>query len=249
MSDKNFFEMLENNLKAPVKVVEKPRKPAEPGKRTKNWKEPTPDSEWRPEWKPRKTKIGTYLRGQAAAKLYAQEAEPSLKIFRDIGEFPIERKANGNAIPSLAIAGALFDFISEGGLMTLFCRAVKCPRSTLMTFIRRQGLEAEYEEARKRGCDALVEQGLDEAVTPNNLEFVTEVYGKDGELIRKDVQRGDSVQARKLAFQARMQVASKWNPEKYGDKIEVKTDTSTAQAIAAFRKRLRPLDVEDAHEV
>ena len=41
-------------------------------------------------------------------------------------------------------------------------------------------------------------------------------YDKDGNVLSRAVKRSDAVYARKLAFQARLQLLAKWAPNKYG---------------------------------
>ena len=101
-----------------------------------------------------------------------------------------------------------------------------------------------YRAAVKEGYDAIAEDALTIASTPVNVEEVTEAYDKDGNLTGRYVKKGDNVLSRKLAYQARMELLSKWNPEKYGNKVEVKTTGDMATAIAGARKRLSPEVVE-----
>ena len=98
----------------------------------------------------------------------------------------------------------------------------------------------------KEAYDAIAEDAVSIARTPGNGEEVTEAADKDGNLTGRYVKKGDNVLSRKLAYQARMELLSKWNPEKYGNKVEVKTTGDMATAIAGARKRLSPdvVDVE-----
>lgn len=255
-ASKKFLESLKTNLESSCpKAPEAPAKiksEEDPSKRTKNYKAPTPPEEWRPTWKARKTKPG--LKGRArtkAAEMDAQDLPRLMESAERIGDVPIVKDAQGQVVITTELFGAICRFMEDGHLYTRTCRALGVRPTAMSEWIRRNGLQSEFDASRKRGVDAMVETALETATTPVELEEVTESYDGEGKLIRRDVFRGDSVNARKLAFQARMQVAAKWDPERYGDKIEVKTDGSTAEAIAAFRKRLRPSEdpVEDAVEV
>ena len=64
------------------------------------------------------------------------------------------------------------------------------------------------------------------------MEEVFLSFDGDGRLKRKDVRRADAIYARKLAVATRLDIAKKWAPEKYGDKLEVKTDESLAPALS-----------------
>lgn len=76
------------------------------------------------------------------------------------------------------------------------------------------------------------------ATDPLMVEDVYERYDNDGNLLSRDVKTGDAVYARKLAVSTRLDLLKKWAPEKYGDKVEAKTDSSLASRILAARQRV-----------
>lgn len=131
--------------------------------------------------------------------------------------------------------------------MQLFGEAVGLSRSTLNEWIRRDPEWSEdYEAAKKLGADALIEEALEISENPKIVEEVFLSFDGKGQLKRKDVRRADAIYARKLAVATRLDIAKKWAPEKYGDKLEVKTDESLASRIIAARQRTRSAEpIED----
>ncbi|MGN1209542.1 MAG: hypothetical protein ACI4SV_04500, partial [Duodenibacillus sp.] len=83
------------------------------------------------------------------------------------------------------------------------------------------------------------------ATEPVMVEDVYESYDGNGNLIRRDIKRADATYARKLAVSTRTEIIRKWAPDRYGEKIEVKTDSSMAAKILAARKRLGEAKGED----
>ena len=69
-----------------------------------------------------------------------------------------------------------------------------------------------------------------------NEEIIS--YDKDGNVISRAVKRFDAVYARKLAFQARLQLLAKWAPNKYGEKPVIDTNESRASKILEARRRI-----------
>lgn len=72
--------------------------------------------------------------------------------------------------------------------------------------------------AREVGHDAIAEEALNIADTP--IEGIRTKVGKDG----TEVTTEDMLGHRKLQIETRLKLLAKWNPKKYGDKLEVKTD-------------------------
>lgn len=209
-------------------------------------KEPTPDEEWlhRRQWRPRKRPPTRELRSENLKAVLAVTRK--LCVPQDaLDELP--RRPDGSPANSPELRAALQAYTVAGGTLQSFCVAVGLPRSTLYKWIRgdREWSE-DYEDAKKLGADALVEEALEIAETPQPLEDVYLSYDGNGNLLRKDVRRSDAIYARKLAVTTKLEVAKKWAPEKYGDKIEVKTDDGLAARILAARKRTtRAEPVED----
>ena len=213
--------------------------------KTKWAKDPTPNSEWdRRSWKPRKREPGErgIRRNLAALEAISRKlcVPPSV-----LDALP--RRPDGAPAKSPELRAALQAFVAAGGTMQLFGEAVGLSRSTLNEWIRRDPEWSEdYEAAKKLGADALIEEALEISENPKIVEEVFLSFDGKGQLKRKDVRRADAIYARKLAVATRLDIAKKWAPEKYGDKLEVKTDESLASRIIAARQRTRSAEpIED----
>lgn len=208
-----------------------------PWKRRKNYKEPTPSDQWRPEWKPRKRIPGTGGgKGQARAlKVLEEEFGPGLYGLKDL-----PRDEYGSIAFSPELVELVCVYISQGGTLYTLARALDIPRRLLHEWMTRPETKPLYDAARTQGVDAMVEKAHDIASTPFMVEEEYRSYNGEGELVRKDVKKTDAVYARKLAVNNAMTLASKWAPERYGEKPETKTTESMSQRILAARKRISP---------
>lgn len=220
-----------------------------PALRTRKYKEPHPDSEWRPWWKPRKRPLGgaknpmvKKIREQIEKELAMDEGELA-RIPRD--------EETGRVVKSYELFTALLYWVARGGTLRSFCIAVDLPYGTCCGWLEKEPeVKAQYKEAERISADALVEYAQELATNPYIVEEVFESYDGEGNLIRKDVRRQDAVYARKLCVNFCQWLAAKRAPEKYGEKLKVETDVSMAGAIVAARRRLASRDDDiDADEV
>ena len=208
----------------------------DPSKRTPNYKEPTPESEWKPWWKPRKRPYGT-ARGWQAQQTAVAAVEEALGMEKGALD-TLPRDEDGVPILGEEFADALVAFTAQGGTLTRFATATGVTRTRLWKFIKEPGVKERYEQARQVGIDAIAEEALQIASEPVYLEDTYESYDGNGNLVRRDVKTGDAAYARKLAFTARLELLKRWAPERYGDKVEVQTTDSMASKILAARKRI-----------
>lgn len=102
----------------------------------------------------------------------------------------------------------------------------------------------ELAEARKAGADALAEEAMEIASNPLMLEETLETEDGSGR-VTKTVKRADAVQARKLAVWTRLELLKVWDPERYGNKIQVDASGSMLEALAAARKRIAPAEAPE----
>ena len=86
--------------------------------------------------------------------------------------------------------------------------------------------------ARELGADAIAEQCLDIADTP--------LYGEETELDANGniikTKTGDMLGHRKLQIETRLKLLSKWQPKKYGDKIQA--DLNHSGEITSITRRI-----------
>lgn len=214
----------------------------DPTKRTPNWKRPTSDSKWRKQWRPRKKTPGTSGALQRSAHLKA--LEEALGVGADVfDDFP--RDDDGAITCSDELMAALCAYLEQGGTRYRFAVALGISSGALYLWAKKPRYAADVTAAIDRGCDALADKALLIATEPVEMEDVYESYDAGGNLTRRDVKRGDATYARKLAVTGIMQLLSKWSPEKYGEKPQVKTSESMAQRILAARRRVLPSGSEE----
>lgn len=116
-----------------------------------------------------------------------------------------------------SMADAIIEWISEGKPLREFCRQPNSPawRTVYDWMDANSDFAARFARARDMGADAIAEEALEIANTP--LEGVRrETGGKDGD---KNVYE-DMLGHRKLQVETRLKLLAKWNPKKYGDKID-----------------------------
>lgn len=208
----------------------------DPSKRRPNYKPVTPDEEWRPEWKPRKRRPGLTKADRA---LMQQAATEALVGVPDVpADLPTDPKT-GRVVKSPECLEALCAYLAQGGMMLLFAKRVGLGRCTISSWCAKDPeWKAAVAKAREQGVDALAEEALAMATDPLMVEDVYERFDNEGNLLSRDVKKGDAVYARKLAVSTRLDLLKKWAPEKYGDKVEAKTDSSLASRILAARQRV-----------
>lgn len=208
----------------------------DPSKRRPNYKPVTPDEEWRATWKPRKRRPGLT---KADRSLMQQAATEALVGAPDVPvDLPTDPKT-GRVTKSPECLEALCAYLAQGGMMLLFAKRVGLNRGTLSSWCTKDPeWKTAVAKAREQGVDALAEEALAMATDPLMVEDIYERYDNDGNLLSKDVKKGDAVYARKLAVSTRLDLLKKWAPEKYGDKVEAKTGSSLASRILAARNRI-----------
>lgn len=208
-----------------------------PEKRRPYYKEPTPEEEWakHPHWKPRKKTPG--LKGCRAVEGAIAAVEDKLLAPGVIADLP--RDENGKVYACDELVEAACAYIANGGTLSRFATAVGTYRQLLLKWLlKKPEWKAKYAAAKDEQVDAMAEDAVTIASEPVMVEDVFESYDGNGNLIRRDIKRSDATYARKLAVATRTDIIKKWAPEKYGEKIEVKTDSSMAAKILAARKRL-----------
>ena len=211
----------------------------DPSKRRAHYKPVTPDEDWRPEWGPRKRRPGLTKEDRALMRRVATEAMVGLPEVPEVPEYLPTDAETGRVVKSPELLDALCAYLAQGGMMLVFAKRVGLGRSTLSQWCSKDPKwKAAVAKAREQGVDALAEEALAMATDPLMVEDVYERYDNDGNLLSMDVKKGDAVYARKLAVSTRLDLLKKWAPEKYGDKVEAKTDSSLASRILAARQRV-----------
>ena len=139
------------------------------------------------------------------------------------------------------IAAEICARLAEGEALRQICRDEHMPAwRTVYDWIEADNdFAARIARARKSGFDAIAEQALEIADTPQVGEETEET--DDG----CKVKRGDMLGHRKLQVETRLKLLAKWHPAKYGDKTSMEltganggpvqiSDTERAAKIAAI---------------
>lgn len=116
------------------------------------------------------------------------------------------------------MADRIVAWIAEGKTLRAFCRKEDTPCfRTVYDWIRKYPEFAEaMEEARRIGFDAIAEEMLEIADTPEAGEI--ETVDGEGKVVEK--RREDMLGHRKLRVYTREQLLAKWHPRKYGTMIK-----------------------------
>ena len=96
---------------------------------------------------------------------------------------------------------------------------------------RGTGLSGAIARARELGYDAIAEECLVIANTP--LLGKRTVYSSGGDEDSVTVTEEDMLGHRKLQIETRLKLLAKWNPKKYGDRVQLAGDASSPLKIEA----------------
>lgn len=116
------------------------------------------------------------------------------------------------------IAKEILNRLSKGEPLAVMCRegpSLPCPSTVGNWCLAMPEFAARYAKARELGFDALAAECLEISNTP--VEAIREKIGKDGIEITKE----DALGHRKLQIETRLKLLAKWDPKRYGEKIDV----------------------------
>jgi transposase len=115
------------------------------------------------------------------------------------------------------ICREICDRLSRGEPLAVICRDERMPDvSTVWDWTEKDEVFSQsIARARIKGFDALAAECLEISNTP--MEGTREKIGKDGLEITKE----DMLGHRRLQIETRLKLLSKWDPKRYGDKIDV----------------------------
>ncbi len=105
--------------------------------------------------------------------------------------------------------------IAEGEPLRPICRDLGIYWRTIYGWMERhEDFREQFARARQVGFDAIAEEALEIANTPVVGE--TETVGPDGTTIKRE----DMLGHRKLQIWTRLQLLAKWDPKRYGEKVD-----------------------------
>lgn len=128
----------------------------------------------------------------------------------------------------------IIEQLSDGIPLRVICRQDDMPAwRTVYNWIAQDAeLSAHIARARDLGYDAIAEQCLDIA------DDVSGDYVQNGETMAYNAEH---VQRSKLRIETRLKLLAKWNPKKYGDKIQQQITGAEGQALAIAVNFISPL--------
>ena len=131
-------------------------------------------------------------------------------------------------------ADAIIEWIANGRPLREFCRQEGMPawRTVYDWLEKNEEFSARFARARDMGADAIAEEALAIADTPQEGEITT----TDEEGV--SVKREDMLGHRRLQVDTRLKLLAKWFPKKYGDKLELAGDATRPVAISVTESKL-----------
>ena len=127
-----------------------------------------------------------------------------------------------------ATADEICNRIAEGEPLRPICRQMNIAWRTVYHWLEDHKDFAErFAKAREIGFDAIAEEALEIANTPLLGKIETR---KGGKLV--EVRKEDMLGHRKLQIETRLKLLAKWNPKKYGEKLETTHKGSLPVALS-----------------
>jgi hypothetical protein len=116
----------------------------------------------------------------------------------------------------------ILDGLSKGTTLSAICREPGMPDpSNVWKWAQNDAeLSKDIAHARNLGFDAIADECMEIANTP--IEGIESCVGPDGERIT----RKDMLGHRKLQIETRLKLLAKWDPKRYGEKVDVNASHS-----------------------
>lgn len=140
--------------------------------------------------------------------------------------------------------------LANGEPLRQICRDEHMPGwSTVYDWLdARPELSARFARARERGEDAIAQECLDIADCAKNDWM--EKHGQDAELYKLN---GEHIQRSKLRIETRLKLLAKWNPKKWGEKVDLNHGVQPESPLSKLFEQvagtpIRPAGQEDKVE-
>lgn len=122
--------------------------------------------------------------------------------------------------------------ISEGVTLADICREKNIGRTIVYEWMKDDPSFAErFARARDAGFDVIADDCLKIADDGTN-DFAKTNLGSEDSPIQIETFNSEHVQRSKLRIETRLKLLAKWNPKKYGDKLDVTSDGEKIQTQA-----------------
>lgn len=111
--------------------------------------------------------------------------------------------------------------IKDGETLRAICRDDDMPswRTVYDWLTSHEDFATRFALARDIGAEAIAQEALDIADTPE--EGVIEIDKENVNGPYTEVRRADMIEHRKLRIETRLKLLAKWNPKKYGDRLDI----------------------------
>lgn len=129
---------------------------------------------------------------------------------------------------SQEIADEISSRLSKGEPLAQICRDEHMPgyRTVYDWQDKHETFSASIAHARVDGYDAIAAECLEIADTP--LPGIEETIKADGS---KEIRTGDMLGHRKLQIETRLKLLAKWDPKRYGDKMQLSGDKESPLSV------------------
>lgn len=118
--------------------------------------------------------------------------------------------------------------ISEGKPLAQICREIGIDRTTVYCWRREdEAFDQRFARARDEGFDAIAEDCLAIADETSND---TKIVGEDD----REVANAEWISRSKLRVETRLKLLAKWDPKRYGERLDIKAEHSFAQEDAEW---------------
>lgn len=129
------------------------------------------------------------------------------------------------------IEAAIIEGLSEGVPLRQLCRLHGVSKSTVYNWIEADDeFAGRIARARELGFDQIAEEALEIADDSRN-DWVVREDGDDGETDRLN---HEHVSRSKLRIETRLKLLAKWDPKRYGDKIDVNSSHTFSPEMAEW---------------
>lgn len=149
----------------------------------------------------------------------------------------------GKAKKSEKIVDEIVRRVSEGEALRQICRDLDIHWNTVYLWMDSdKDFSVRIARARELGEQAISEECL--AIADDGQNDWMEKIGSDGQSLGWQL-NGEHVQRSKLRIETRLKLLAKWNPKKWGDKVEQTHQGPDGGALQIRSVKLTPLTADD----
>lgn len=145
------------------------------------------------------------------------------------------RKGGRPSLYTPALIEEIFQRIANGEPLRQICRDEHMPHwNTVYDWLERdQSLSVRFARARERGEEAIAAECLDIADSAKNDWM--EAHGQDDAGYKLN---GEHIQRSKLRIETRLKLLAKWNPKKWGEKVDLNHGVQPENPLASMLQRI-----------